>query len=82
MPTSPLLTVPNVVLTPHVGSRTYESVERQAVTIVENTLRVLSGQLPHAPVPSVATGCSLPAFPNRPSRVLRPRAVCISYPLA
>jgi len=37
VPTSPLLTAPNVVLTPHMGSRTYESVERQAVTAVENT---------------------------------------------
>jgi D-3-phosphoglycerate dehydrogenase len=43
VPTSPLLTAPNVVLTPHVWSRPYESVERQAVTAVENTLRVLSG---------------------------------------
>ena len=43
VPTSPLLTSPDVVLTPYVWSRTYESVERQAVTAVENTLRVLSG---------------------------------------
>jgi D-isomer specific 2-hydroxyacid dehydrogenase, NAD binding domain len=48
VPTNPLLTAPNVVLTPHVGSRTYESVERQAVMAVENMLRVLSGQTPHA----------------------------------
>jgi D-3-phosphoglycerate dehydrogenase len=48
VPTNPLLTAPNVVLTPHVGSRTYESVERQAVMAVENMLRVLSGQPPHA----------------------------------
>ena len=41
--TSPLLTAPNVGLTPHMGSRTYESVERQAVTAVEHTRRVLSG---------------------------------------
>jgi D-3-phosphoglycerate dehydrogenase len=47
-PTNPLLTAPNVVLTPHVGSRTYESVERQAVMAVENMLRVLQGQTPHA----------------------------------
>jgi D-3-phosphoglycerate dehydrogenase len=48
VPTNPLLTAPNVVLTPHVGSRTYESVERQAVMAVENLLRVLQGQTPHA----------------------------------
>src|SRR4030095_4098677 len=38
VPTNPLLTAPNVVLTPHVGSRTYESVERQAIMAVENML--------------------------------------------
>ena len=48
VPTNPLLTAPNVVLTPHVGSRTYQSVERQAVMAVENMLRVLHGQPPHA----------------------------------
>lgn len=46
--TNPLLAAPNVVLTPHVGSRTYESVERQALMAVENMIRVLSGQAPHA----------------------------------
>ena len=48
VPTNPLLTAPNVVLTPHVGSRTYESVECQAIMAVENMLRVLHGQPPHA----------------------------------
>ena len=48
VPTSPRLTAPHVVLTPHVWSRTYESVERQAVMAVENMLRVLPGQAPHA----------------------------------
>ena len=48
VPTNPLLTAPNVVLTPHVGSRTYESVERQAIMAVENMLRVLHSQTPHA----------------------------------
>ena len=48
VPTNPLLRAPNVVLTPPVGSRTYEGVERQAVMAVENTLCVLSGQTPHA----------------------------------
>ena len=47
MPTNPLLTAPNVVLTPHVGSRTYESVERQAVMAVKNA-PCLQGQTPHA----------------------------------
>jgi D-3-phosphoglycerate dehydrogenase len=46
--TNPLLAAPNVVLTPHVGSRTYESVERQALMAAENMIRVLAGQAPHA----------------------------------
>ncbi|HZE95979.1 MAG TPA: phosphoglycerate dehydrogenase [Planctomycetota bacterium] len=46
--TNPLLSVPNVVLTPHTGSRTYESVERQAMMAAENMIRVLNGQEPHA----------------------------------
>jgi len=46
--TNPLLGAPNVVLTPHTGSRTYESVERQAVMAAENMIRVLGGQAPHA----------------------------------
>ena len=45
---SSLATAPNVALTPHVGARTYESVERQAIMAVENMLRVLHGQPPHA----------------------------------
>ena len=46
--TNPLLGAPNVVLTPHTGSRTYESVERQAIMAAENMIRVLGGQAPHA----------------------------------
>jgi len=42
--TNPLLGAPNVVLTPHVASRTYESVERQATMAAENLIRVLAGQ--------------------------------------
>ena len=46
--TNPLLGAPNVVLTPHVASRTYESVERQATMAAENLIRVLAGQPPLA----------------------------------
>ncbi len=46
--TNPLLGAPNVVFTPHTGSRTYESVERQALMAAENMIRVLAGQKPHA----------------------------------
>ena len=44
----PLLGLPNVVLTPHIGSRTHESVQRQATCAVENLSRFLSGQPPIA----------------------------------
>ena len=45
---NPLLSAPNVVLTPHIGSRTYESVERQAAMAVENLINVLGGKPPLA----------------------------------
>lgn len=44
----PLLGLPNVIITPHIGSRTYESVQRQATCAVENLTRYLSGQKPIA----------------------------------
>jgi phosphoglycerate dehydrogenase-like enzyme len=44
----PLLGLPNVVLTPHIGSRTYESVQRQATCAVENLTLFLSGNPPIA----------------------------------
>jgi phosphoglycerate dehydrogenase-like enzyme len=44
----PLLGLPNVVLTPHIGSRTFESVQRQATCAVENLTRFLAGQAPIA----------------------------------
>jgi len=44
----PLLGLPNVVITPHIGSRTHESVQRQATCAVENLTRFLSGRTPIA----------------------------------
>jgi phosphoglycerate dehydrogenase-like enzyme len=44
----PLLGLPNVILTPHIGSRTHESVQRQASCAVENMTRFLSGRTPIA----------------------------------
>lgn len=44
----PLLKLPNCVITPHIGSRTFESVQRQATCAVENLTLFLSGQKPHA----------------------------------
>lgn len=46
----PLLGLPNCIVTPHVGSRTYESVERQALAAVENLIRGLHGEPPLAQV--------------------------------
>ncbi len=40
--------VPNIIVTPHIGSRTFESVERQAVMATENTLRFLADDKPLA----------------------------------
>jgi D-3-phosphoglycerate dehydrogenase / 2-oxoglutarate reductase len=44
----PLIGLPNVVLTPHIGSRTFESVQRQATCAVENLTRFLAGEAPIA----------------------------------
>ncbi len=44
----PLIGLPNVVITPHIGSRTHESVQRQATCAVENLTRFLSGRPPIA----------------------------------
>jgi len=46
----PLLHLPNCLVTPHVGSRTYESVERQALAAVENLVRGMHGEPPLAQV--------------------------------
>jgi D-3-phosphoglycerate dehydrogenase len=46
----PLLKLPNVVCTPHVGSRTYESVVRQATAAVKNLILAVNGEKPLAQV--------------------------------
>jgi D-3-phosphoglycerate dehydrogenase / 2-oxoglutarate reductase len=46
----PLLKLPNVVCTPHVASRTYESVVRQATCAVKNLILALNGEKPVAQV--------------------------------
>ena len=40
---SPLLTLENVVTTPHIGSYTYETVLEMGLTSVENLIKVLEG---------------------------------------
>lgn len=46
----PLLKLPNVVVTPHIGSRTHESVQRQATTAVKNLILAMRGEKPIAQV--------------------------------
>ena len=40
----PRLSAPNCVITPHIGSRTYESVPRQAMKSLTNLINALSGE--------------------------------------
>ncbi len=44
---SPLLQLENVVVTPHIGAHTRESIERVGVMAAENVLRTLQGGQPH-----------------------------------
>lgn len=44
----PFQEVDNIIITPHIASRTYETVERQAMMSTENLLRVLKGEPPLA----------------------------------
>lgn len=45
-----LLKAKNCIITPHIGSRTYESVVRQATMATENLLSMLRGEKPRAQV--------------------------------
>jgi len=49
----PLLNAPNCLVTPHIGSRTHESVLRQATKSVENLIRAMKGEPPLAQVNKV-----------------------------
>ena len=46
----PLLKLPNCIVTPHIASRTFESVVRQATTSVQNLLNAVKGEKPIAQV--------------------------------
>jgi D-3-phosphoglycerate dehydrogenase len=46
----PLLKLPNCLVTPHVASRTFESVVRQATTAVKNLILAMNGEKPIAQV--------------------------------
>ena len=45
-----LLKAKNCIITPHIGSRTYESVQRQAMMAAQNLLHLLRGEKPLAQV--------------------------------
>ncbi|NBX29248.1 3-phosphoglycerate dehydrogenase [bacterium] len=46
----PLTKLPNCIVTPHVGSRTHESVQRQALAAVTNLINAMHGEKPLAQV--------------------------------
>jgi D-3-phosphoglycerate dehydrogenase / 2-oxoglutarate reductase len=46
----PLLKLSNVIITPHIGSRTYESVVRQATCAVKNLILAMNGEKPIAQI--------------------------------
>lgn len=47
-PNHPLLSAPNCIVTPHIGSRTHESVQRQAGMALQNLILALRGEPPLA----------------------------------
>ena len=53
-PDHPLLHAPGTLITPHIGSRTYESVVRQATMATQNLINVLNGE------PALAQANELP----------------------
>ena len=65
----PLLTAPNTIVTPHIGSRTYESVVRQATMAVNNLILALKGEKPlaqanDAPLPGQTSAKATPPQPT------------------
>jgi D-3-phosphoglycerate dehydrogenase len=46
----PLTKLPNCIVTPHIGSRTHESVQRQALAAVTNLINAMHGEKPLAQV--------------------------------
>ena len=54
----PLLKAPRCIISPHIGSRTYESVVRQGTKSVENLFLALAGKQPRAQVNKVPVKAS------------------------
>jgi D-3-phosphoglycerate dehydrogenase len=46
----PLTKLPNCIVTPHIGSRTAESVQRQAMAAVKNLILAMNGEKPLAQI--------------------------------
>lgn len=55
----PLLEAKNCLITPHIGSRTFESVERQAIMATKNLILCLQGKTPLAQVNDVSVPAPL-----------------------
>jgi D-3-phosphoglycerate dehydrogenase len=55
----PLLKAKNCIVTSHIGSRTYESVQRQAMMAAQNLLHLLRGEKPLAQVNDVSPPAAL-----------------------
>lgn len=55
----PLLKAKNCIVTSHIGSRTYESVQRQAMMAAQNLLHLLKGEKPLAQVNDVPPPAAL-----------------------
>ena len=53
---SPLLSAPNVTVTPHIAGHTIDAIDRMGTTAAAEVVRVLEGERPHHLVP--APGCS------------------------
>jgi len=58
-PDHPLLKAKHCIITSHIGSRTYESVQRQAMMAAQNLLHLLRGEKPLAQVNDVAPPAAL-----------------------
>lgn len=58
-PAHPLLNAKNCIITSHIGSRTYESVQRQAMMAAQNLLHLLRGEKPLAQVNDVPPPAAL-----------------------
>ena len=58
-PDHPLLHAKNSIITPHIGSRTYASVQRQAMMAATNLLHLLRGEKPLAQLNDVAPPSAL-----------------------